>query len=323
MGSCTDPPQLISTVTGCISPRLILVDGVLYISDAGTGTIRSVTVTGDTPLLLASDQDTPGAIAADEHSVYWSNQGDSTIRSTSIAGDTVNTLIGLDAPARSIAVYSGQLYFSHVADIFKIPIAGAGASAGTPDAITCTPEDVEAGRTPPPLGDAVPGAVYVASSNESCTAGGEIATLSVASGQVLYAIGTRSAVEVNSVSGGQYLELGESQGELLGDLVVLSGNYGYWGAGDHVQRAPLDTGKFGQEQVITTPDFDALVSFAVMDTHAYILSEQGVIARKSLGEPNETAVPLARDLPGARWLVHDDSNLYWIDDNCSIMATAL
>jgi hypothetical protein len=322
-GSCTDPPVLVATLNGCISPRLILVDGVFYISDAGAGTIKSVTVAGATPVLLATGQDTPGAIAADEHSVYWSNQGDSSIRSTELTGGTVETLINLDAPARSIAVYSGQLYFSHAADIFKIPIAGAGVSAGTPDAITCTPEDVEAGRTPPPLGDAVPGAVYVASSNESCTAGGEIAALTVAGDRVLYAVDVRAGVEANSVSGGQYLELGESQGLLLNDQVMLSGNYGYWGATDHVQRASLDLGKYDQEQVIGTLDFDPLVSFTVIDTHAYILGEQGVIARKSLNALEEDAVPLVRDLPDARWLVHDDTDLYWIDSNCDIMAAPL
>jgi hypothetical protein len=323
-GTCTTAPTPAATVTGCMSPRMILSDGVLYVSDSGTGKIWSVPAAGGDPTELATGLMEPGIIATDGTDLYWTNLGDNTIAKMPIAGGTPETLITLDEPAQGIAVGNDLVYFTHVNDVFSIPTTGAPATGGVaPGAITCPEDAPQADKDNPPApGAAVTGATYVAGSNESCTSGGLPTAIAVDATTILYLISVRSAVESNAVAGGAYVEMGESQGSLLTDVAALTATHGYWATGDHVQRAPLDTGKLDQEQVVQTPDFMPVTAFTLSATHAYAVSSDGLMARSSLATVGESE-KIATAQVGAKSLVNDGTNLYWINEDCTINSVAM
>jgi hypothetical protein len=252
-----------------------------------------------------------------------------SIFSVPLAGGVDPTeLIALDEAPRAIGVQDGMVYFTHMNDLFKMPTTGVGeGGAGVPPgAITCLPDTPPADAANPPMpGPGVPGATYVASSNESCTKGGLPAAIALSATHIFYGIGVRAAVEANSVNGGMYLEMGESQGELKFESLFVTATHGYWATGDHVQRAPLDTGKLNQEQVVATLEFDPVKAFTLTDTHVYLSSDGGVIQKAAFADigPDQKAVPLATGQDGARGLANDGTNLYWINGDCTIMTTPL
>jgi len=335
-GVCTPVPTEVATITDCSSTRMALGTGMLYLTDSGTGRIVSVaTAPGSTPTDLVSAEVMPSSIAVDADAVYWTTgdlsttpPGPGAIRTVPLAGGTAATLVDLDTPSRGIAVTGGMVFFTHVNDLFKIATTPAAADAGAgtaPSAYMCTEEDTLLGRVPLPLGDPVAGATYVASCNESCSEGGLPNAIAVSATRMLYVIDVRSGVENNSINGGDYVEMGESQGSLMLNTAAIEGNYGYWAAGDHVQRAPMDVGKTMQEQVAASLGFQVVTGFSMTATHAYIADEDGIIQRAALAGigPTQEAEPLATAQEGAHSLVNDGTNLYWINTDCKIMTIAL
>jgi hypothetical protein len=342
-GACTTPPVAIATLTGCMRPRMVLAGGTLYIADAGTGTVSSVATTaGSTPVELTTGQTSPWGIAVDDTNVYFATGYTppesvisvddvvpaGSIFSVPLAGGTPTELIALDEAARAIGVQDDMLYFTHMNDLFKIPTTGVaeGGAGMPPGPITCLPDTPPADAANPPMpGPEVPGATYVGGSNESCTKNGLPAAIALSATHIFYGIGVRAAVEANSVNGGMYLEMGESQGELKFESLFVTDTHGYWATGDHVQRAPLTTGKLDQEQVVATLEFDPVNAFTITATHAYVASEGGVIQKAAFADigPDQKAVPLATGQDGARGLANDGTNLYWINGDCSIMSTPL
>lgn len=341
-GACTTPPVEIATLTGCMMPRMVLAGSTLYFTDAGTGKVSSVSTTaGSTAVDLATGLTSPAAIAVDATNVYFATGYTpvdlisvddvvpaGSIMSVPLAGGTPTELIALDEAARAIGVQGDMVYFTHMNDLFKIPTTGVaeGGAGVPPGAITCLPDTPPADAANPPApGPGVPGATYVGGSNESCTKNGLPAAIALSATHIFYGIGVRAAVEANSINGGMYLEMGESQGELKFESLFVTDAHGYWATGDHVQRAPLDTGKLNQEQVVATLEFDPVKAFSITATHVYVASEGGVIQKAAFADigPDQKAVPLATDQDGARGLANDGTNLYWINSDCKIMSTPL
>jgi hypothetical protein len=94
-GACLPAPVVLAGAPGCGAARLALAGGRVYWTEHATGVVRSVAVTSPaTPSLVASNQLTPGPIAADDVAVYWSNDGDGTIMKASLAA-----AVGVDGGA--------------------------------------------------------------------------------------------------------------------------------------------------------------------------------------------------------------------------------
>ncbi|HTM44935.1 MAG TPA: hypothetical protein VL137_08270 [Polyangiaceae bacterium] len=364
-GTCTMAPSAVATLTGCTaqdptaaarpSPRMILANGVFYITDPGKGTVSSLPVAGGTPTSIAANQMEPDSLAVDATSVYWANRGDNTIHKAPLAGGADTTLLTLDAPSSDfagadpnpptmIAVSGNLIYFTHKADIFSIPTtgvaagdAGAGTAPTLPDMAHCMSlPNYDANQVPTVPGPAVPGATYITGSNASCFKGGYPRAVAANGTNIIYTVKLREAVEANVLDGSMFLKLGASQPSLVHDFVELNDTAGYWARESHVYRAFLNAqgvgamGAVANEPVVTTSGFDNITAMTLTATHAYIAGEDGHIVRGALaamplamGASPPPAEAVLRDQKGAAWLTHDATNLYWLNPDCSINTVPL
>jgi len=333
-GACTAPPTEVATLTGCMNPRMILSDETFYFSDAGTGTISSMPIVGGVTTRIATDQmlqnparpTRTSAIAIGTGGIYWSNMGDNTIMKALLPQGTPEVLIELDAPARGLAVGSGMVFFTHHADIFKIPTGGLSADAGLgvpPPEITCD----DPGRTAPSAGEPVPGATYVASSNESCIPGGEAAAIALNATELVYTVDVHGALAQNSHQGGMHLPLilGDDVGPAR-DAVVLNATHAFAAGYSSVLKARLGEAAM-YEAIVNAVDSGIVTGFTVTDTHVYVASDRGGISRASITPPSDNTFivseQIARDQVNPRWLVNDGTNLYWIGSDCKISSLVM
>jgi hypothetical protein len=335
VGSCATPPSEVATLEGCVNPRMISSDGVFYVSDTGTGKISAVTLASDAATVteLVSDQMLAdparamrtSALAIDAHSLYWSNQGDNTLMKVPLVGGTPEVLIELDAPARGLAVGGGSVFFTHHADLFKIPSSGLAADAGAGTA----PNELECDETgfTPVLGEPVAGATYVASSNESCTPNGQAAAIAVNDSDVFYTIDVHGALSQNSQNGGAHvpLVLGDDVGPQR-DVIALNATHAFVAGYSSVLKAQLSE-VASYEAVVYAVDSGITTGFTVTDTHVYVASDRGGISRASIDPPTDNSLAvsehLVRDQQTPRWLANDGTHLYWITADCRIMSLVM
>jgi hypothetical protein len=334
-GICAEPPTVVGTLTGCVNPRMILHDGTLYFSDTGTGKISSLVLGSDAAMVtdIATDQmmQNPtrpmatSAIAIDDEALYWSNMGDDTLVKAPLSGGAPEVLIELDAPARGLAVGSGMVFFTHHADVFKIPTSGlaADAGAGTP------PAEIDCGETglAPVRGEPVPGATYVASSNDSCLPNGQAAALALTDTEVIYTIDGHGALDQNSQGGDQHIRLilGDDVGPAR-DVIALSATHAFAAGYSSVLKARLGE-RASYEAVVNAVDSGIVAGFSISETHVYVASDRGGISRASIDPPTDNSLVvsehLVRDQDHPRWLVNDGTNLYWINADCHIMSVEM
>lgn len=331
-GVCAVPPTEVATLEGCVNPRMILSDGVLYFSDTGSGKISSMPIAGDaaTATEIASGQmmENPqrpmwtSAIALDADAIYWSNMGDNTLMKAPLSGGAPAVLISLDAPSRGLAVGNGSVFFTHHADLFKISSSGLAedAGAGTPPAaLDCG----DAGLTPQ-LGEPVAGASYVASSNESCIPNGQAAAIAINETDVIYTIDVHGALSQNSQNGGAHasLILGDDVGPAR-EVIVLNATHAFAAGYSSVLKAQLGEAAV-YEAVVYAVDAGIVTGFTVTETHVYLASDRGGISRASITPPTDNSLPvsehLVRDQEHPRWLLNDGTHLYWITSDCRIMS---
>jgi hypothetical protein len=329
-GVCATAPIEVATLTGCMNPRMVLNGETFYFSDTGTGMISSLAL-GETEIVeIATDQamqdptriQRTSALTVREDAIYWSNMGDNTLMKASLSGGAPAVLIELDAPARGLAVSEDSVFFTHHADIFKIPSDGLAADAGAgtpPTALDCG----ETGLTPQ-LGEPVGGASYVASSNESCNPNGLAAAIAVNEGDVIYTIDVHGALSQNSQNGGEHipLVLGDDVGPQR-DVIVLNATHAFVAGYSSVLKAQLDE-PASYEAVVNAVDVGIVTGFSITDTHVYVASDRGGISRASINPPTDNSLVvsehLVRDQQTPRWLVNDGNNLYWINTDCRIMS---
>lgn len=145
-------PVVLARAPGCGAARLALAGGTLYWTERATGAVKKLVVTSDAgpPTLVASNQPSPGPIAADDTAVYWSNEGDRTIRTAPLGGDggvadggasdggAAAPLLTATAVVSALAAGDGVLYYSAGASTYEVPRAG-GASKTLATFATCRP----------------------------------------------------------------------------------------------------------------------------------------------------------------------------------------
>lgn len=332
-GSCGEAPVEVATLDGCVNPRMILSGETFYFSDTGTGKISSVSLAGGEIVEIAADQQMEdptrpmrtSALTVDGDAIYWSNLGDHTLMKAPLSGATPEVLVELAAPARGLAVGGGTIFFSQHADLFKIPTNGLAADAGTgtpPSEIDCG----EAGVTPV-LGEAVMGASYVASSNESCIPNGEVAAIALTDNDVVYTIDVHGALSQNSQQGGDHipLVLGDDVGPAR-EVIALNATHAFAAGYSSVLKAQLGEAAV-YEAVVYAVDSGITTGFTVTASHVYLASDRGGISRASIDPPTDNSLAvsenLVRDQGSPRWLANDGTHLYWIGDDCRIMSVEM
>jgi hypothetical protein len=99
------------------------VDVLYWTSSTASGSVRKasisyqqpprVTLSLGTPVVIASNQDTPGWLASDEANLYWVNMGSGSIAKVSKSGGAVTTLAtGQDKPF-GIVVNGSQVFWTN------------------------------------------------------------------------------------------------------------------------------------------------------------------------------------------------------------------
>jgi hypothetical protein len=129
----------------------VLAGGTLYWTERATGAVKKLAVASPagTPTLVATNQPSPGPIAADDTAVYWSNEGDRTIRTAPVAGDGGASDGGasdggaaplLTAPqvVSALLASDGVLYYSAGSGTYQVPRTG-GSPTTLASFATCRP----------------------------------------------------------------------------------------------------------------------------------------------------------------------------------------
>lgn len=308
-GVCGAPPTDVVTSEGCGSMRLVIQGTNVYWTESMSGKVRTAPLAGGAATDIATGQLNPTQIAADADGIYWVNQGDATAGSSTVmkkplpgAGAAEELVASPDTvKLLTLAVGGGKVYYSHGSNIHAVS-----TEDGSGDMIVATATNFD--LNPP---DGMPS--------------GEPAGLVVNGTKLFWTTATRQGVEGDGTAVGldAYVELGESQGNLLHQDIATDGTNGYWVDGPKVQRAPMKP----PVEVTSTPDFDDIAAFTMNATDVYFVTKNGKLYKHGINPPAtpDAAVPptlLARDQVMANSIVLDATKAYW-SSGCTIRTSGL
>ncbi len=106
-----------ATVTGTV--RALVIDEAsqtVFWADDSSVSALGKSSPGAAPLVFASSEQAPSAIAIDATTVYWANTGDGSIRSAPRGGGAPTTLASGESEPRGIAVDDSALYWTNYGD---------------------------------------------------------------------------------------------------------------------------------------------------------------------------------------------------------------
>jgi len=141
-GSCLPAPVVLARAPGCGVARLALADGRLFWTESATGNVESVAnAVGGAPTRVASSQNKPGPITADDGNVYWGNDGDLTIGQITLPGDATDagaadaaangaasSFITAAAVVKGLLVSGNFLYYTSGPSTYRVARAGGAPS---------------------------------------------------------------------------------------------------------------------------------------------------------------------------------------------------
>ena len=315
-GKCGEAPVLVGMAPGCGRLRMAVGAGNLYFTAQMSGAVQSLPVAGGTVVDVASAQLGPSQVAADASGVYWLVDGDGSPGSSKVMKKALPLAAGppvvLKASStadkiRALTVRANKLYYALGHDVHVI---STDETATSDDIVgTATNYDVN-----PPTGQP----------------SGEPSGLAADDALVCWTTATRQGVERDDTMPGVegYVELGESQGDLLLNDIATDGTYVYWANGDQLVRAKADTK--GNVNVSKTFEFDPITAFSISATDVYFAGQLGGVLKHALtppADPNNDATvvpptPLARDQMNVSSVVLDAAHVYWAS-GCSIFSAKL
>jgi hypothetical protein len=311
MGVCGPAPTELTSGDGCGVIRLALSGTDLYWTEAESGKVRTLPIAGGTASDVASGQLEPLSIAADDEGVYWANQGDGSADSSTVmkkafpldADPAVTLATGTAGEGESpvilaIAVADATLYYTLVHDVHAISTD----ESVTDDVIVGTATNLDNGGG----------------------AEGFPSGLALDDTYVSWTTGQRSGVERDDRDEGDdaYLELGESQADLLLPDIASDGTSAYWASGERIVmsllvREPAD----GNTTLVTTPDFHKITALTIDATNVYFANDAGFVFKAPLAGGD--AVAIARDQSEPTSLIVDGTTLVIATADCAIRTLSL
>ena len=303
-GTCGEPPTELTKGTTCGAMRLAIVGTDLYWTEADSGAVKTMPTTGGTPTDVATGQLKPISIAADADGVYWANEGDASADSCTVmkkalplaAGAPVVLATGAatdpDSPViKAIAVADSTLYYTLIHDVHAISTD----ESETDDVVVGTATNLDIGM-----------------------AAGFPSGLAVDGTYVVWTTGLRSAIERDDLLEGTdgYLELGESQGDVLWHNVASDGTNAYWATTTNIVTSALVKEAGGANTTLaTTPDFKPITAFAIDAANVYFANDGSIFkAPLAGGDP----VMVARDQAAPSSMVISGTTLYFATSDCAI-----
>ncbi|HTM45700.1 MAG TPA: hypothetical protein VL137_12130 [Polyangiaceae bacterium] len=291
-GTCSVGPTQVATLPNCSTPRMTLTNGAFFVTDPPSSTQSVLMVAAATGAVtpLAHASPFSGPIISDAHGVYWID-GDAIMKQPLPIVSKPQVVITLRNPAPGIAVANGSLYFSF-GNLYSIPIDGSSVGAGQGD---------------------LPGTLLVASDDFG------FVSLAINDTHVAYMTGQYGEIASNTLDGNNRVLLAYGQTALIQDLIQITPTHAYWANGSQILRALLDQ----QDSSEAVASIDGTVTgFTLTDSNLYLGTADGNVLRTTLA-PAAPLELLARDQGGATSLLHDGTNLYWLDTTCHIMQRPL
>lgn len=324
--ACTKKPvELLPPVAGCGKIRAAISGTSIYWTEAMSGKVRSMPLTGGAPVDVATGQVSPSEIAADDTGVYWVADGSIMKKALPLAAGapqllkdhtkivaTVSTPPVTDKKVLGIAVHAGKLYYSSGHDVHQISTD----VAVTTDIIV----GVAVNYDDPPTIKGEPHGLGV---NETMIAWTDVGDRNGVEADDILA---ESATPLTDKTG--YVELAQSVGG-LGFEIAVDGTYAYWTDGARFVRNKLTaTTPVPDPAIMESPKGSVINSFAITATNVYAGNADGLILRHSLTPPAEgmdpvEPSPIARDQMSPTSVVTDGVKVYWATSDCAIRSTDL
>lgn len=317
-GACTKKPVELSQGAGCGAMRLAVQGTNIYWTEPMAKKVRSMPLVGGAAVEVATAEDSPSRIAADDTGVYWIEDGSTSSKvmkkALPLAAGAATALVThtLVASERilGIAVHGGKLYYSLAHDVHQISTAGAG------DIIVGTAVNYDAPAK-------IEGEPHGLAVNETMVAWTDVGDRNGVEGDDIL---VESATPLTDKSG--YVELAQSVGGLKYEIAV-DATYAYWLDGSRFVRNKLAaTAPVPDPAIMESPKASDFGGFAITATDVYASNADGLILKHSLSPPAEgmdpvEPAPIARDQMVPTSVVTDGVKLYWATADCAIRSTDL
>jgi hypothetical protein len=327
-GALATPTTLV-TATGCEDIRMTLVGSTIYYTDKNKGTVSSISTAGGTPMVLATAQKSPGAIAADATAVFYAVNGttpaDHGVMKIALpaAGAPV-TFIASESKTESalknenlvnaLLLSGGTLYIGRYTDALKVS-----ATAAAPATATLI------GRSPPD-DNGKPAAFAVDATHLYQT---EIDHLAVSRQKT---DGTQNGLLGDKVTRVMYApdRIAVSQGSLALDAIALGGGSVVW-----ANNTNIVTKAVGQAEdapivnIATSNGYNTITGFVISGSTLYLGESLDNKVEKvafpavaaTVTAPVEATVIATNQMSPGQFLA-DATNIYWRTSDCKIVKLA-
>lgn len=312
-GKCgAEPKVVVPAAAGCESMQIAVQGGNLYYTDKMHGTVSSVPVAGGAAKAVGTAQKAPTAIKVSATDVFWIASGDKTVMTAPIAGGAPTVIVPAQKDDKQMPVDIGGITLSDDGKTLYFSAGTAISKAAVP-AGTITPIGKEASGIPRAL--AVSG-TFVASPIE---VNGDVDVM-VTGGAASVCASENDVGFTNTACN----RLARSQGSLVFDNIVISGDGVYWANGLNISTASASAPSGFNDNVVQSPTATAntLTAFTVAKNVVYGADDGGVIFSAPLMK-DQMPTTMVRGQMKPTSLAADDANLYWANGDCSILSIPL
>jgi hypothetical protein len=328
----TATPTTLVTATGCDSTnnlRMALVGSTIYYTDAAKGTVSSISTAGGTPMVLATGQKSPGAIAADATAVFFAINGttpaDHGVMKIALPGggapvvfvaseSKTESALKNENNVNALLLAGGTLYIGRYTDALKV--SATATAPATPTLI---------GRSPPD-DNGKPAAFAVDATHLYQT---EIDHLAVSREST---DGQQNGLLGDKVTRVMYApdRIAVSQGSLAMDAIAVGGGSVVWANGTNIVTKAIGQGESTPiVNIATSAGYNTITGFVISGSTLYLGESLDNKVEKVAFPANpatvasavEATVIASNQMSPGQFLA-DATNVYWRTSDCKIVKLA-
>jgi len=303
-GKCTvAPTPVVPAPATCGGMHLAVNAGKLYYTDSMAGTVSSVAITGGAPTPLVSAQMKPTTIMVNGTALFWLAFGAKAVMTSPLTGGAGAAVTPTSTDdINGFTIDGTTLYWAAGFKVSKMPIAGG------------APVEVGHEDSGVPHGLAVAG-MYI---GYPAAVNGDIDVMKMVEGTPAVCASEDSVTAVNKNCG----RLARSQGDLVLDSIFIIGDDAYWANMAQITTSSASAPTGFNTTVTNSPSDKKITAFTVAGGKVYFADESGGVFQSPL-TANSTATSIARGQKNPTSVAADDANVYWANEDCSIMSAPL
>jgi hypothetical protein len=307
-------PIELATSSGCGSTRLVVVDGTVYWTEQGTGTVKSVPTTGGPTTVIAAGQSQAGALAVDDSSIFWVAGGGKTVMKKPLMGGSPEVFVkptavpevwGDENDINALLVDRGYLFVGRFTFALKVPTEG-----GNPQVIAHSP-DPDMGR---------PAAFAIDADHLYQTELKHVAiSRETLDGQQMGVLEDHMTKQMLAPD-----RLAVSQDPLLMDAIALANGQVFWATRAEIRFHPVDQLETTLPETLLTASADtrdSITGFVISDGVVYFGPPNDNVVERA---PLSTRVPevIAQYQMSPHQFAADAGSIYWHTADCRVMKLA-